>query len=92
MHRVLIALSLCAFVVGLVFPVAARAINPFMAYGIVFVSWPAWAVGAAAGGIAGYRAANRPPRRSGRASWGIVLCVANVAAAVATLLLPFHAS
>ena len=83
LDNILTGVSLCALVLGLVFPILAKTINPFLAYGIVFVSWPAWAIGAVTGGIVGFRQRSR---------WGWALCVANVLAAVATLAIPFYVS
>jgi len=83
LHHVLMGVSLGALVLGLVFPILAKTTNPFLAYGIVFISWPAWAIGAVTAGIVGVR------QKSG---WGWALCIANVLAAVATLLIPFYAS
>ena len=89
----LVGASALALGLGLVFPIAATIFNPFLAYGIVVVSWPAWALGAVAGGIAGVR--QRSARASGSASsfpLGWVLCGVNVLAALATLAFPFHVS
>jgi hypothetical protein len=88
----LVGASAFALVLGLVFPVAAIVVNPFLAYGIVTVSWPAWTLGAVAGAVAcvrqrAARAAGAPPR-----PWGWMLCAANVLAALATLAIPFHVS
>jgi glucose uptake protein GlcU len=83
LNNVLMGVSLGALVLGLVFPILAKTTNPFLAYGIVFISWPAWAIGAFTGGIVGFRQQSR---------WGWALCVANVLAAMATLLIPFSVS
>lgn len=74
------------------FPVAAMIVNPFLAYGIVTVSWPAWALGALSGGVAGAR--QRAAHASGAKTFpsGWALCAANVLAVLATLLIPFRAS
>jgi hypothetical protein len=40
LNNVLMGFSLCGLVLGLVFPVCAKTSNPFLGYGIVFVSWP----------------------------------------------------
>ncbi len=88
----LVAASAFALVLGLVFPVAAVVVNPFLGYGIVTVSWPSWALGAVAGGVAGarQRAALAPGERALSSGW--VLCAANLLAVLATLVIPFHAS
>jgi hypothetical protein len=83
LNKILTGVSLCALVLGLVFPVLAKTTNPFLAYGILFISWPAWAIGAVTGGIVGLRH---------KSKWGWVLCLANVGAAVATVVIPFHVS
>jgi hypothetical protein len=83
LDNVLIGVSFCGLILGLVFPVLAKTTNPFLAYGIVFISWPVWAIGAITGGIVGLRH---------KSKWGWVLCLANVCAAIATLVIPFHVS
>ena len=91
-NNVLMVCSLSCLALGLVFPVAARTINPFMAYGIVFVSWPAWTIGAISGGVLGFRQHSSQGSSSAAFEWGWVLCVANVVAAFATALISFYAS
>lgn len=61
------------FLVGLYFPLMVL-LDPgpsAMAYGIVLVSFPAWAVGLLSGGLAGYLAsrAGRGASRLERCSW-----------------------
>lgn len=54
--RIFAGVSCVAFVVGLYFPLMVL-LDPgpsAMAYGVVLVSLPAWAVGALSGGLAGY--------------------------------------
>ncbi len=61
MHKSLIAISTILFVLGLVFPVGAKLINPFLAYGIMVISWPAWGIGAICGGFVGFRSKKKIP-------------------------------
>ena len=92
MSPTLVGASAFALVLGLVFPIAAIVVNPFLAYGIVTVSWPAWALGAVAGAVAGVR--QRAARAAGARAFptGWVLCAANVLVVLATFVIPFHAS
>jgi len=91
MDRTLLALSAAALLTGLVFPVATIVANPFFGYLIMFVSWPAWAFGAYAAGIVGYRAEHQlAPSALYRWGWG--LCFSNAGAALATLIMPFPSS
>lgn len=54
MYRATIAISSFLFLLGVTFPVAAKFYNPFLAYGIVFISWPAFGIGAICGGMVGF--------------------------------------
>ncbi|HUE45753.1 MAG TPA: hypothetical protein VMO81_05810 [Aestuariivirgaceae bacterium] len=87
----LLVLSVATLVGGGAFPVAAKLVNPFLGYLIVFVSFPAWALGALAAGLVALRARREPAKRTVML-WGVALAVGNVLAAVVVLMVPFHAS
>jgi hypothetical protein len=87
----LLVLSVAALVGGGAIPVAAKLGNPFLAYAIVFVSFPAWGLGALAAGIVALRARREPADRMVML-WGVALAVSNVLAAIVVFLVPFHAS
>ncbi len=87
----LLVLSVATLVGGGVFPVAAKLVNPFLGYLIVFVSFPVWALGALVAGIVALRARREPAERTVML-WGVALAVGNVLAAIVVLMVPFHAS
>jgi hypothetical protein len=89
---VLLGFSVCALVLGLAFPIGAKLFNPFLAYGIVFVSAPAWLLGVLTGALAAIRGRKATPPRPGSVKWGWILCLSNVLVALVTLAIPFHAS
>ena len=88
----LLGMSFCALLLGLAFPIGAKLVNPFLAYGIVFVSAPAWLLGALTGAIAAVRARRATPLQAASVKWGWILCLANVLAALLTLAIPFRVS
>ncbi len=92
MHKSLIAISTILFVLGLVFPVGAKLINPFLAYGIMVISWPAWGIGAICGGFVGFRSKKKIPSNTTFFWIGWGLFTANIIAAIITILIPFYAS
>lgn len=89
---VFVGLSLAGLIIGCFFPIAAKLHDPFLAYGIVFVSWPAWAMGALAGALASLMAHRMQPRDYPLRRWGSVSSLSNITAALAVLFIPFHVS
>ena len=81
-----------ALVAGGAVPVAARLGNPYIAYGIVLVSFPAWALGTLSAAIVAARAARRDLADRGVMLWGLILGAGNLVSVLAVLLVPFHAS
>ncbi len=88
----LVVLSACLLVLGLALPVAAKVYNPFLAYWILLVGPPAWAVGATAGGVAGYRAMRQEPSQSVVSALGWLLCATNILSAFSVGLVHFYVS
>jgi hypothetical protein len=87
----LLVLSVATLVGGGAIPVAAKLVNPFLGYLIVFVGFPAWGLGALAAGIVAFRAKRQPAGRRVML-WGVALAAGNVLAAIVVLMVPFHAS
>lgn len=80
----LLLLSGVAFIVGLWFPIQVL-LEPgpsVVAYGVILVSFPAWGVGALAGGAAGYLLRRTPPGRPGLEALCWLMVGLNLAAVV----------
>ena len=92
MDKLLVAMSIILFVMGLIFPIGAKFVNPFMAYGIIAISWPAWAIGAICGGFVGFWSTGNPPSNHNVSRLGWVMFAANTIIVIATLFIPFYAS
>lgn len=90
--KFLILLSATALVVGLCFPVAAISYDPYLGYGVVFISIPSWTLGAIAGAAAAYVAPARSATAPGIRPWAGALGLLNVAAIALVLVVPFYAS
>jgi hypothetical protein len=86
------AISALAFLAGLPFPITANLSNPYLGYGIVFISIPAWTIGAITGGIAAYAARAQAPETLLIKWLGSGLLLLNAAAVALAFLIPFHAS
>jgi hypothetical protein len=84
----LLAVSLGMFILGLTFPIGARIYNSFLAYGILFFSWPAWAVGTISSAIVGWNVWHQRAFYPLTFRWAWLLYLANVLAIVVTLLFP----
>lgn len=92
MLTVTVVLSAMAFLAGLPFPIAAGLDNPYAAYGIIYVSMPAWAIGVIAGTTGGFLAQGRAAK-SRRMRWiGGSMALLNAAAICLVIIVPFHAS
>lgn len=90
--NILIAFSAAALVLGLVFPTAAQLYDAYLGYGIVFISIPAWTLGAIAGGGAALIAPVQNEASSSVRRWAVPLLLLNVAAVALVFIIPFHAS
>lgn len=89
--KFLILFSATALVVGLYFPVAATTYDPYLGYGIVFISIPSWTLGAIAGGVV-YIAPARNAAGASVRRWAGALALLNVAAITLVFVIPFYAS
>jgi len=92
MYRATIAISSFLFLLGVAFPVAAKFYNPFLAYGIVFISWPAFGIGAICGGMVGFFSKRDIPSNSTFFLLGWGMFTVNIMAAITTIFIPFYAS
>lgn len=88
----LILFSAAAFVVGLVFLATAKLYDAHLGYGIVFISIPAWTLGAIAGGGAALMVAAPDETSLSVRRRAAALLVLNVAAVALVFVIPFHAS
>lgn len=87
----LILFSAMVLAGGLYYPIAARIYDSYLGYGIIFVSFPCWTLGAIAGSGAAYIAHARYAGRSIQ-RWAGVVAVLNIAAIALIFVVPFHAS
>lgn len=86
----LLAVSAGAFALGLYYPLGALAGHSVMSYGVIFVSWPAWIVGAICGSLAARRASRQQPVDRTMLRVAVALALLHVTAALASLVIPFR--
>lgn len=90
--NILIAFSATALVLGLAFPFAAKFHDAYLGYGIVFISIPAWTLGAIAGGGAALTVAVPNEASLNARRWSVALLVLNAVAIALVFVIPFPAS
>lgn len=87
----MVVISALAFLAGLPFPIAANVSNPYLAYGIVYVSIPAWAIGTITGAIATFGTRSGNPNELLTRWLGSGLLLLNAGAIGILYLVPFYA-